>query len=205
MQCPNSLPTTKTVAGIEPALRQCKDPEAAEKARASIASIIIEHQTPKPNIATEERDGDLQTRRRNRYTPSRQRKRDSSSKLNRVHGKIQAVMSKPPFTHLKRNPTRSNEKPVNDVLKRLADISKERNASPRVPSNGTKALLFYGSVKVHNDSYPLRAIVSMIGSATYSMSKYVSHILTPYVRRTPSYIANFVRAPNTFERHTHIS
>ena len=69
-------------------------------------------------------------------------------------------------------------------------VGKELHASLGVSANGTKPPLFYGSVKVHKDDYPLRPIVSMIGTATYHMSKYISRILTPYVRQAPSYIKN---------------
>ena len=36
----------------------------------------------------------------------------------------------------------------------------------------------------------MRPIVSAVGSATYSISKFVSNVLTPYVRQTSSYIRN---------------
>ena len=107
--------------------------------------------------------------------------------------KAEALLKSAPFKTVKTNPTRRNEERVNDVLKRLADkgkISKELHASRRVSADGTKPPLFYGSVKVHKDNYPLPPIVSMIGTAIYHRSKYVSHILTPYVRQAPSYIKN---------------
>ena len=194
-QSPNSLPMSKIVAGIEPALRQCNDPEAAERARSIIASIIRQHRPPKPNTTAEERQAMRTLKQDEEIVILQADKGNTTVLLNTTEyvEKAEAILSKPPFKRLQRNPTRRNEKRVNDVLKRLADrakISRELHASLRVPSNGTKPPLFYGSVKVHKDGYPLRPIVSMIGSATYSLSKYISHILTPYVRRTPSYIAN---------------
>ena len=50
--------------------------------------------------------------------------------------------------------------------------------------------MFYGSIKLHKDGYPLRPIVSATGSATYRMAKFVSNLLTPYLRQTPSYLVN---------------
>ena len=60
----------------------------------------------------------------------------------------------------------------------------------RVPGNGTKPPLFYGAVKIHKQDYPLRPIVSTLGSATYGISKLVSQILRPLAVQLPSYIAN---------------
>ena len=53
--------------------------------------------------------------------------------------------------------------------------------------------MFYGAVKVHKPDFPLRPIVSAIGSATYSVSKLVTSILATYAMQLPSYILNTAR------------
>ena len=40
---------------------------------------------------------------------------------------------------------------------------------------------FYGRVKIHKDSKPLRPVISALGSATYGPSKYLAGVLAPLV------------------------
>ena len=39
----------------------------------------------------------------------------------------------------------------------------------------------YGTVKTHKDGFPMRPIISTVGSATYKLSKYLVNLLTPLV------------------------
>ena len=96
--------------------------------------------------------------------------------------KANALLDNKPFKRVTRNPTNRNEKRVNETLKGLAGeggISKDLHQTLRVPMNGTRPPLFYGSVKIHKEGFPLRPIVSAIGSATYGMTKFISQTLTP--------------------------
>ena len=60
----------------------------------------------------------------------------------------------------------------------------------QVPNNSTKPALFYGSVKIHKEGYPLRPIVSAVGSATYYASSYVNKVLSTYAEQIPSFVKN---------------
>ena len=96
--------------------------------------------------------------------------------------KANALLDNKPFKRVTRNPTNRNEKRVNETLKGVAgkgNISKDLHQTLRVPMNGTRPPLFYGSVKIHKEGFSLRPIVSAIGSATYSMVKFISQTLTP--------------------------
>ena len=193
--CPKLPPKTEIIAGVEPALRKCQNTASAERARSIIASIITEHRPQQSNISTEERHA-IQTLKRNKDITILAADKgnatvilDTETYIEKAH----ALLNQPPFQQVRKDPTRKNEKQVNDTLKRLANqgkIDRELEHSLRVPTNGTRPPLFYGVVKIHKEGYPLRPIVSAVGSATYTMSKYVSRILTPYVKETPSYIAN---------------
>ncbi len=48
----------------------------------------------------------------------------------------------------------------------------------------------YGLPKIHKPDVPLRPIVSTIGSATYSLAKHLSKIISPLVGQTTSYVKN---------------
>ena len=106
---------------------------------------------------------------------------------------MQDILGSPPFKEIKKDQTERNEKKVNDLLKRLAK-SDVQNANVfkrlQVSQDGTRPAMLYGSVKIHKDGYPLRPIVSTIGTATYDIAWYVSKILTPYVNSMPSYLKN---------------
>ena len=48
----------------------------------------------------------------------------------------------------------------------------------------------YGLIKVHKANYPIRPIVSMIGSPTYNVAKYVSRLIAPLVGNTNRTVKN---------------
>ena len=61
---------------------------------------------------------------------------------------------------------------MNDLLKRLAKSDVQNvNVFKRlqVSQDGTRPAMLNGSVKIHKDGYPLRLIVSTIGTATYDI------------------------------------
>lgn len=194
-QCQKTLPKVEIIAGVEPALRECPKEESAEHARSSIASILKHYQPRHTNTTTEERQAIRALKTDRNITVLAADKEnatvvlDTSDYVEKAH----ALLNNAPFKRIAGNPTNRNERRVNDVLNRLAEkskIDKTLQKALRVPINGTRPPLFYGSVKTHKDNFPLRPIVSAIGSATYNLSKYVSDLLTPYVRQAPSYIAN---------------
>ena len=43
--------------------------------------------------------------------------------------------------------------------------------------------IFYALIETHKDNFPIRSIVSFIGSATYDVAKFLSHILKKYHSR----------------------
>ena len=99
----------------------------------------------------------------------------------------------PGFRLLKNDLTRRNEKRVNDCWKRQLGkkaIDKETYSRLGVLVGGSRPPLFYGTVKVHKDNYPLRPIVSAVGSATYRLAIFVSGHLKQYVTGAQSYITN---------------
>ncbi len=49
---------------------------------------------------------------------------------------------------------------------------------------------FYGFPKVHKPDFPLRPIVSVITSPTFSLSKFIASIISPLAGKTNSYVKN---------------
>ena len=190
-----TLHKSEIIAGVEPALRKCKNTIAAEHARSLIASVMRNCKPLQSNITTQERQAIRSLKKDKELMILPADKGNATVVLDTTDyiDRANTILNNPPFKRVMKNPTTKNEKRINDTLKRLADkrsISKQLHESLRVPINGTRPPLFYGSVKIHKEHFPLRPIVSAIGSATYPMAKYVSRVLTPYVRGASSYIAN---------------
>ena len=72
-------------------------------------------------------------------------------------------------------------------------ILKETNYK-RIRPNDASTAKFYGLPKIHKENIHLRSIVSLPGSPTYELSKYLAMILHPLVKTSPHTINN----ANTF-------
>ena len=107
--------------------------------------------------------------------------------------KAVAILEQPPFQKVKRNPAMKNERKVNDKLKKMSEngcISDEIHKRLRAPPNARRTPLFNGNVKIQKPDLPLRPIVSLTGSATQRIAKFLNETLSPYVLKSPSYIEN---------------
>ena len=192
---PRHVPNNDIIANVEAVLRSCKDKNKAEHTRAKVSSILRAAKRPQQNTSKDERRALKDLKRNDAITLLPADKGNTTVILDteEYEQKAKELLGKPPFQEVSRNPTTRNEKRVNDGLKRLLNkgsIDKDTFDQLRVSTNGTQPPRFYGTVKVHKPQKPLRPIVSSIGSATYKLSKYVSRILTPYARDTPSFIMN---------------
>ena len=194
---PKSIPRTELIASVETAIRRNRtvDEETAERTRAAIASIIRHANPPRPNLQREELQALSTLRKDEDITILQADKGNATVILNTddYEKKAAAIVDHPPFKRINHNPTAKNEKRINDTLKRMAeigDIDEETVRQLRVPANGTRIPLFYGTVKIHKTDLPLRPVVSTIGSATYNIAKFVNRALTQYVRMSPSFIEN---------------
>ena len=80
-------------------------------------------------------------------------------------------------------------------LKQLKDKDKlEETNYKRIRPNDASTAKLYGLPKIHKENIPLRPIVSLQGSPTYELSKYLAMILHPLVKTSPQTINN----ANTF-------
>ena len=194
---PRNIPKEDIIAGVEVALRrQHKLPdETAEHARAAVANIIRKAKPPQPNTTKEEREAMKRLQRDRNITILCADKGNATVVLDskNYEEKAMELLERPPFKKVQKNPTTRNEKKVNNRIKKLSKNDPENRdtfQSLQVPCNGTKPALFYGSVKIHKQGYPLRPIVSAVGSATYHVSRYVSRILSTYAEEVASFIRN---------------
>ena len=196
-----TIPRATIIAGVEAALRKARDVRQADRARATVASILSRSKPPRPNTSREERKA-LEELRKNKDIVILPADKGTSVVIldkEEYDRKAMDILQKAPFKKLQKDPTRRNENRVNDRLRRLLSkgaIDKNTFQQLRVSVNGSRPPLFYGCVKIHKPERPLRPIVSAVGSATYDLAKFVSRTLAPYVKECRSYLANtsdFVR------------
>ena len=181
---PAKLQKEDIIGGVEVALRrQKKQPqERQERARAAVANILRTAKPPPTNLTKEERKG-MKKLRDKPVTILCADKGNTTVVLDTstYEKKPNDIPKKPPFKKLLKDPTTQNERKVNSCMKELA--KKDKNTADtlkrlQVSVHGTKPAMFYGSVKIHKEGYPLRPIVSTVGTATYPTAKYLSRILT---------------------------
>ena len=122
---PKNNPRDERAAGV--ALRQCKDVQKAEHARAAIASILRTAKPPVQNTSSEERRALRDLTRNEEITILSADKGNATVIMDTTEYKRKAneLLDMPSFKKLNRNPTRRNERRVNDGLKRLM---KKKNA-----------------------------------------------------------------------------
>jgi hypothetical protein len=76
-------------------------------------------------------------------------------------------------------------------LKSLKDQDKlNRRTYDQIRPKDATIAKFYGLPKIHKDNNPLRPIVSLPGSPTYNLSKYLADILKPLVSTSPHSVKN---------------
>ena len=81
------------------------------------------------------------------------------------------------------------EKKLNDMLRELwvaGEMNKTGYDRLRATYSATPQL--YGLPKIHKPEVPLRPIVSSIGSPTYNLAKFLTHIVSPLSGKTPSFV-----------------
>ena len=99
------------------------------------------------------------------------------------------------YQPLDTDPSKTTVNRINMKLKQLKDKDKlEETNYKRIRPNDASTAKFHGLPKIHKENIPPRPIVSLPGSPTYELSKYLAMILHPLVKTSPHTINN----ANTF-------
>ena len=101
------------------------------------------------------------------------------------------VISKKPFELVKNDPTKKIEATLNKHLWKLCQsrfISK--SLYDRLHASSTSLQRFYGRVKIHKETAPLRPVISVVGTAMFATSKYLASILACVVGKTEYTVRN---------------
>ena len=78
---------------------------------------------------------------------------------------------------------------VNRIIKRNSDLKNQSKLDKHIydliKSNEATIAKFYELPKIDKDNNPLRPTVSLPGSPTYNLSKYLADVLKPLVNTSP--------------------
>ena len=83
------------------------------------------------------------------------------------------------YAVLTKDPTRSTERAFLSLLRNLrkeGKITEDFHNKVRPSEGSSKPALFYGRVKLHKSSAPLRLVVATRGTATYALARELSRI-----------------------------
>ena len=95
------------------------------------------------------------------------------------------------YKKLKKDPTSRIENKITRSLRALEDKGciSDKEQKYLTPQCLTLPQM-YGLPKIHKEGYPLRPIVSAIGSPTYPLAKELARILSPLADRTGTHVKN---------------
>ena len=105
--------------------------------------------------------------------------------------KIEDMLSENTYWRLKKNPTSTIERKIDQALKQAekdGDLPKEQRLYLTPWSSSPPQL--YGLPQIHKPNTPLRPIVSAIGSPTYKLAKKLAKTLSPLVGHSSSFVKN---------------
>ena len=114
---------------------------------------------------------------------------NKSDYIDKANNLLQDSMTYKP---LKYDPGKTTLNHINQKLKSLKKQEKiDENTYKQIRPNDASTAKFYGLPKIHKENIPLRPIVSLPGSPTYDLSKYLAtYILQPLVKSSPHTVNN---------------
>ena len=136
---------------------------------------------PRPNLGKEQREALKKLREDDSIVILPADKGNATVVLNKedYEKKVENILDGRDYEVVKTNPTPKLEKKLNDMLRELwvaGEINKTGYDRLRATYSTTPQL--YGLPKIHKPEVPLRPIVSSIGSPTYNLAKFLTHIVS---------------------------
>ena len=101
------------------------------------------------------------------------------------------LLDHPPFQKVKKDPTKLVAGKLNKYLWKLhQEGTIDRDLYNTLRSSSCALPRFYGRVKIHKPSKPVRPVISAVGTALYPVSKYLARVLKPLAGETEYTIRN---------------
>ena len=78
-------------------------------------------------------------------------------------------------------PIATEEKSIQSYLRRYFKTSMDSQLYSKSYPSGSSPGKLYGMCKVHKQNYPMRPVVSMIGTPQYGLAKVLDNWIKPYI------------------------
>ena len=196
-------------APIEAALQtSLAPPQVVESARIKICDAINRAKRPTKNVPKEEHEAIKELRQDTTIQILQADKgnatvvMDTEDYDSKVHDLLDDTKS---YKILKKDPTRTTERKLLSLLRDLRRQDKVTEAfynSVRPSEGSSKPARFYGRVKLHKESVPLRPVVATCGTSSYALSRRLSKILRPLVGTSGRTLKNTNDLVETMEKVT---
>jgi hypothetical protein len=185
---PEKTPTFEIIKLIESASFQL-EPEKLHEFKSQLKKLIESHKIRVSILSIEERSA-LQSLQKNKDIISKTEKRNVvvvQDKKEYIE-KVKTLPATPDYRCLAQNPTKNIENKVINAVKqtRAFECKTRRYISPQF----SKPPHMYELVKTHKPGYPIRPIVSGIGSPTEKLDRYLFPIHNPLEGHTDTYEKN---------------
>ena len=175
---PQSIPVSNMLCAVEKGLEAINDQSIADMARAKITTVIKNAKPPEPNVTPQEMNALKTLRNEKEIVVLKADKGNTTVVMDRAEYNIKMnnlLNDKNTYKKVGNN----NLKPVAETLNRFIHrLSEEQKISKsqfyNLRCSEIRAPRIYGLVKLHKINHPLRPIVSMCGTPTYNLSKYLS-------------------------------
>ena len=191
---PKKIPISEIITATELACSTLSDTNQASRLRNDVTKALEQAKPPKTNISKEERQAITSLK-----------KDDSIQIIGADKGRLTVIMDKKDYEEkanallndtntyekLKKDPTKQFKSKLTNILGRLKSEKKiDTKLWQKLYPTSENPPRFYGLPKVHKTNYPLRPIVSSIGTITYETARLLADLLSPLVGNTEHHIIN---------------
>ena len=190
---PNKIPVSKILSEVEVSIKNL-DKSDKDLIRAQVCNITKNFTKIKTNITSQEKKALTSLRNDHSVVILKADKGNCTVILNTTEyeSKMNDLLLDPTtYEEIKKDSVKKTERSMNAKLLKLKREGKiDESDYFRIRSTDGVIPRIYGLVKIHKNNYPLRPIVSMVGSPLYNVSKFLAKIISPLVGNTSRNVRN---------------
>ena len=188
-ESPTQVPTFDIIKSIESSTVKLA-PEKLAEFKAQIKKAIEKHKIHNRNLSLEEIEALKKLKENKNIIISKADKGNVTviQNKNDYEQKMSNLVKSDAYEQLQTDPTKAIEKEVCTVIKKSREFDDVTRR--RISPSYSKPPHMYGLIKIHKENYPVRPIVSSIGSPCQALAKYLVPLLNPVIGKSRSYIKN---------------
>ncbi len=191
---PKQIPIDDIISGVEQGLSRAKVQHNTDIRIAVHQILRTSQKKPTSNLTIEEAKALKNLRKDNSIIILPADKGNATVILDReaYTKKMKGILHDGSYMTLRKDPTKKFERVTHQKLLDLMKIGElDKELYKKLNPTNSCLSCMYRLPKIHKDNVPLRPIISIIGSATYDLAKYLAKIISPLVGQTSSYVKNF--------------